>query len=638
MNVLVQILALLGIVATALLTPGLRPVWLIPAYGILALAAVLSWSPKRHADLSVRVVPCLVATGIFFGCILLRIVFSPVEYIARADLFMVLASLIVYLVTALCATTPTSRVVITSVLLLLACAHVFVGAIQFTKGNDFMPFDFLPRGEYKARASGFYGCPNHLAGFLEIALPMTLGLVFWSRWRLFGKILAGFVAVVCIVGLLMSGSRGGYVSAAAGLFAFAVLSLWLARHWLRRDVWWLLAIVLVLAAIGGSWAVVSAVRSSDFLTHRVQAAGIDAPFRLGLWHAAIRQFQLSPLIGTGSGTYLYYGRQFRDDTAQGDPLYAHNDYVHLLAEYGLIGVAGLALFLAAHLRSSWKFLADVLAGRTIDAEREAPGFHGDNSVALTVGALSAIVAIALHSVTDFNLHIPANTLVMAFLFGSLANPFSVLVPESKSGLETARAFLRRAPLALPALGLWLAAAALPKWPAENFADKAKVLLSDWRSLDNPDVARQASEFARLAIERDPKNPDTYLSLGDSAVALAEMSEEPAAREEPWRQAIDAYSRGLRVAPQDAHLVIALAGVYESLQRYDESEPLYRRTLELDPNNWEVQWRYGIHLKNLGKDDEADAYFQRAFELDCNLTTDTPDRHPKPPPAPPPARF
>ena len=61
LNVIVQILTLLGIIAMAMFSPGLRPVWLIPAYGILALAAVLSWSPKRHADLSIRAVPCLVA-------------------------------------------------------------------------------------------------------------------------------------------------------------------------------------------------------------------------------------------------------------------------------------------------------------------------------------------------------------------------------------------------------------------------------------------------------------------------------------------------------------------------------------------------------------------------------------------------
>ena len=449
MHLIVQALTLLATVAAALLIPGLRPVWLIPVYGVLALAALLSWSPKRHAEISVRVVPCLIATAVFFGYILCRAVFSPVEYTARADLFMVLGGLIVYLVTALSATSPTSRLVFTSVFLLLACAQVFVGAVQFTKGNNFMPFDFLPRGEYEARASGFYGCPNHLAGFLEVTLLMSVSIACWSRWRLVGKLLAGYVAITSAAGLLMSGSRGGYASAAVGLLVFAIISLRLARQWLRRDIWLLLVTTLVFASIGLGFVAYSAVHGSDLLASRVKDAGTDAPLRFALWRAAIKQFWVSPVFGTGSGTYLYFGRQFREAIVQQDPIYAHSDYLQLLAEFGLVAIAGLAVFLFVHLRSGWKFIADVIAGRTEDADREAPGFHGNNSLALTVGALCSIVACMVHSIGDFNLHIPANTLVMAFLFGSLANPFSGLRPDPKVGSERTQKILRAAPFVLP---------------------------------------------------------------------------------------------------------------------------------------------------------------------------------------------
>ena len=77
-----------------------------------------------------------------------------------------------------------------------------IGAIQFFKGQNFMPFDLLPRSDYGTRASGFYGCPNHLAGFLEIALLIALGLAFWGRWKLMGRMIAGYAALVCAAGLL----------------------------------------------------------------------------------------------------------------------------------------------------------------------------------------------------------------------------------------------------------------------------------------------------------------------------------------------------------------------------------------------------------------------------------------------------
>ena len=74
----------------------------------------------------------------------------------------------------------------------------------------------------------------------------------------------------------------------------------------------------------------------------------------GLWAAAIPQFELAPAFGTGAATYLYYGRMFRDPQVQNDPIRSHNDYLELLAEYGLAGVAGLLLFLGAHLWLGWK--------------------------------------------------------------------------------------------------------------------------------------------------------------------------------------------------------------------------------------------------------------------------------------------
>ncbi len=614
MKIVSQLLTLLGIVAAALFVSGLRPVFLIPAYGALSVAALVAWLPRGRIDLSPRVIPCLVATLLFFLYVLLRTTFSPVDYIARPDLFMVLGALIVYFVTVLCATSPASRLVFTCIFLALSCAHVLVGAIQFSKGNDFMPFDFLPRSSYLSRASGFYGCPNHLAGFLEITMLMALSLAFWSRWRLLGKIVAGYLALVCAAGLLMTGSRGGYASAAIGLFVFAVISLALARHWMWREIWLFLITVLVIVAIGGGYVVYATLHKSDYLSMRIGSAGGDAPLRLALWKAALKQFELSPILGTGSGTYLYYGRLFRAPVVLQDPVYAHSDVLQFLAEFGLLGIAGLAAFLFLHLRSGWKFLADIIARRTVEGERDAPGFHGDNSLALTVGALCGIVALLAHSLGDFNLHIPPNTLAMAFLFGTLANPFSVLVPEAKAVSPRAKMFLRGIPFVLPLLGVWLAVVAFPKWPAEQLADKSKVLLSDWHSLQDPAVASNAADLARQSLDRDPKNPEMYLALGDSFVSLAEMEDDPAAQAGPYAKAVDAYRRGILVAPLDSHLIVALARTYDALKRFDEAGPLFRRAVELDGNAAEIHWEYGNHFHAQGDLENAEIQYQKAHEL------------------------
>ena len=196
---------------------------------------------------------------------------------------------------------------------------------------------------------------------------------------------------------------------------------------------------------------------------------------------------------------------------------------------------------------------------------------------------------------------------------SATNPFSVLSLEPKAGTDRERTFLRCAPFALPALGLWLACAALPKWPAEKYADQSKILLSDWHSLDDPEVASRAGELARQGLRRDPKNIELFFCLGDSSTALAEMTEEPTAREEHWRQAIEAGRRGLKIAPREVRFVLTIAHALDALGRFDEAEPLLRRALELDPNGGSVLMDYGAHLHLLLKFDEAEVWYRKAGE-------------------------
>ena len=92
--------------------------------------------------------------------------------------------MIVYFLTSCILTSAKARIWIMACLLLAALAHVLVGAIQVRNGNNFMPISFLQRFDYGRRASGFYVCPNHLAGLLEVLGIFGLSMVCWSRWGL----------------------------------------------------------------------------------------------------------------------------------------------------------------------------------------------------------------------------------------------------------------------------------------------------------------------------------------------------------------------------------------------------------------------------------------------------------------------
>jgi O-antigen ligase len=120
--------------------------------------------------------------------------------------------------------------------------------------------------------------------------------------------------------------------------------------------------------------------------------GKRAAMRIDTWHI----FLDHPVVGTGLGTLqqvfppydtLYDGRIVN---------HSHNDYLELLAEAGILGALCAAGFLVVLLLESLKGL-----------ENLGSSFNS----ALNLSGLVGCCGILVHSLVDFNLHIPANALL-----------------------------------------------------------------------------------------------------------------------------------------------------------------------------------------------------------------------------------
>src|SRR5262249_18701969 len=146
-----------------------------------------------------------------------------------------------------------------------------------------------------------------------------------------------------------------------------------------------------------------------------------------------------------------------------------NDYLQLLAEFGIVGGVTFLLFLCAHLWSGWRSF------RWLVQERSGTlGRLRSDGLALTIGSLRVGAAYAGPSLFDFNLHIPANTLLLAAVFGILANP-GVELPYTARRFPKVDFWLR---LSLPALALWMALVGLRRLPSEYYGEQARIALRD----------------------------------------------------------------------------------------------------------------------------------------------------------------
>ena len=249
---------------------------------------------------------------------------------------------------------------------------------------------------------GPYVSRNHFAGYLAMAIPIALGFAAESahhvrrswRTRRFGWVALGepagtammrraAAAMVLVVGLLASHSRGGLLAFAAGVLALAML--------LRRGRRLVLPLVAVLALAALFWVDVSATRTA-FLARSLQQS------RLALWRDALRMVPDFPLLGAG---FNAFGTSYlRYQTVERYEWYgeAHNEYLQALVDTGLAGA--------------------VLAGAILLRLMRC-GMKAARATALDAGLLGALFACAIHNVVDFNWQIPANAATFAAVAGAV---------------------------------------------------------------------------------------------------------------------------------------------------------------------------------------------------------------------------
>ena len=575
---------------------GTRLVFSIPSYAIVALAGLLSLlvvSRQRFPAYRAG----LIATVVFFAYILLRIATSPVPSLAAPDLYMVMGGLVLYSLTAIYLTSARIRLLILGTLGAMVLVQSWIAYQQFAVQNNWMPFGLI-RADYHWRASGFYICPNDFAGFVEVIALFCLSICVWSRWNRWVKIASALTGCVAVCELAVSGSRGGYLSLTFGLIVFIAISLVMVKR-LRPEKFKLALIqsgVFSLTAIGLGCYLIP--KYSHILS-RVENIPDWNNMRLKLWAAALTQFQSSPIFGTGCGTYTYLGRLFRDPTMQNDPVYVHNDYLHLLAEFGSVGAT---LFVAYFIIQLW-------GGGTTQLRLARPHrLQGDdraaNALAINTGALCAVAAFVVHSAVDFNLHIPANFLLFAVIFGILANPG---VKISRHDAAQRFSFWRLAP---PLLAIWLGLLTIPRWMGDFYAEKARVALRDEHYADS-------IKFANFGLRYVRSNPDLYFYLGESRRVIGARTTNMVVRKFFSQSALEAFRKAYALYPQDEQTLVRMAQAYDALGDFSEADEWYQSALRWDPNLAVIYGFYGWHYAIQGKLKEAKAMFDRSQKLSQN---------------------
>ena len=546
------------------------------AYGVIALAALIGFSFLSAGGGNSA---CLFSVASLAAYIIIRALTSPDAYAARADLYLTLGALVVYMVAAVLLRSAALRNTIIAVLLLFGVVHVAVSLVQAGMAHNYsMLIPSLGDVRQNTRGAGLYVDPDHLAGLLELVGILGLSLTSWSRWPHWTRVVLAYLTGICYLGLALTGSRGGYLGAAFSLIVFAAFSFVVLKAGGSTRLLRFGSIGFALLAAGIA-ATSLFIHQTPVLQDRAANTFTVDTGRLDIWEAAVAQWKLNPIVGTGSGTFLFYGREFRPESFQADPIEVHNDYLHLLCEYGAVGGILFLIFFFTHLRTGLRTFAAFGARRV-----EAGTLLRSNRLALSIGALCALAAYVVHSAFDFNMHIPANALVVAFIFGMLANSGADDSAESRATI--ASPVMRMAALAV---SLILLVQAVRLIPGEYYAEQAAAALRQEQPV-------AAVVFARKALEFEEHNPYIFFYLGRAFRAAAHDARYENIRTELYERALTAFDRARNLSPLDGTYPLDMASIYDSLGRFPEAEWMYDLARARDPRSTTVQNLYLTHLE------------------------------------------
>jgi tetratricopeptide (TPR) repeat protein len=597
-----------GLVASQFLLGGWwYPALTVPGYSLVAAGAVAAGLAFR----GVRDAPgawCFGSTALFAFYLFWRQAQAPDAYVARADTWLLLGFLCVYLAVAWQLRANGPRALLLGVIFTLVVFQSLLAVAQFASETPFHPWPdlarhmSLPRGDAAGwRAgwlSGTFASRTALAGALEIGTFLALGLLVWGRGGPALKLLLLWVSAAGFVGLSLSLSRSAYLGVPAGLAAFALLSFFVIRRGAHNHRGWLTVGALSLVILAVALALAAGAESFS-VRLRLGELRLDE-YREKLWSFTVPpMLSLDPWLGAGANMFDQLSLRYRGLGFEAKPVHAHNDWLQLLVEYGAVGLGLGLVFFLVHVAAGWR------NALRLAAEMPVSGLLPQStSLGLAAGSFGAAVAVGVHAFFDYSLHIPAVALLAALCGGWLAGTARPGDVREARAVPWWMMWLAGVPM-VP--GLMLGFLVLREGPAEFRALRAENLLCSGQP-------GEAWDQSIDGLKLRPANARLLVLAGESAGQLGDAASSPAERLEWYSRAAAYFSEANRERPFFAYArrEQALALYYRGL--YAQSLPIHLRAIALDPDHARGYEYLAIQFLRQGRQAEARRLFRLARTL------------------------
>jgi O-antigen ligase len=499
-----------------------------------------------------------------------------------------------------------------------------VGACIWTTAQFWGDLAWFPQAA--APASTFVN-RNFFAEYLVCTLPfslLALSQVITPKWR----VLVAFSVAFNLTALMMTGTRSALTALlvialplAVGLWRYRSALAW--GHWgaASRAVVGLVLLAAVAGlgslptrnaallqespattALGRSWQ-----RAASMTHTEVYTAGSFSQ-RAAFWKSTARMWLDRPWIGVGAGAWEVYIALYQGPSANAEPdYYAHNEYLQLLAEYGLPVGGGVLAVLLAYLviaaRHTWRLPANAAW---------AP---------LRVAALCSLLALLVVSLAGFPWRLASTGLLFMLCLAVLAaSDRDLALPDTLGGGTWifSQSALRFAGFVL-VLGTVLATATATQAIRAEWAIVSSIhRFNHTLQLRNSDpVAARRWHDEGVALLRDgmARNPHYRKLLSIPSEQLARLGD--------WENNADVLQHIADSRPNIANVWSNLVLARLELQQGDAAQAALRELARLQPDTERIRDLELLLLTRTGREAEAATkmrdYFARGVvDFDATL--------------------
>jgi O-antigen ligase len=571
-----------------LATGAVRTLELLVIQGLTTLVLLL-WIARFWINRQYRLIwpPICWAVLLFVGYAVMRYLQADIEYVARKELNKVLIYAFLFFLILNNLHRQESTQAVTMVLIFLALGISVYAIYQFITNSDKV-WHFTKPAQYMKRGSGTYICPNHLAGFLEMILPLGLAYTLTGRLRPATRVLLGYASLVILAGIGVSISRGGWI--ATGITLIVFFSVLISHRDYRTQA--LVCLVVLMAA--GTVFVMKAPKTQDRFREMLVGGKIE-DIRFKLWKPALIMWKENIWLGVGPAHFDFRWRQYRPEDVQMRGDRVHNDYLNTLVDWGIAGAMVVALpwgLLAWGIFKTWRYV------------RRSPNDFAakkSNKSAFVLGAASGLLAILLHSFVDFNMHIPANAILAITLMALLSAHLRFATERywltlGWSGKTFGTLFIL--------LGVaWFALQGMRRYEEYKWLRLAGL---------EKELAPERLEPLKKALTAEPKNFQTAYEIGE--VLRMQSWEGNDGYKDLATQAMSWFDRSIKLNPYDGYSYLRYGMCLDWLDQTPKATPYFNRASELDPNGYYTVAHQGWHCFNLGDYQTAKSWFERSLQL------------------------